>query len=94
MAQGLQIFDASGNIVLDVTDRVFRVLSINAVGATDGSVTVPELTQGTPIVAITGSGGAGRAPQATVTGTTVSWSYGDIPTGQRDAAAQLQILVF
>ncbi len=39
MPQGLQVFDASGNITLDLTDRVGRILGAQVITSANGSVT-------------------------------------------------------
>jgi hypothetical protein len=40
MSQGLQVFDASGNIILDTSDRVGRILGVvDIIGGVNGSVT-------------------------------------------------------
>lgn len=40
MPQGLQVFDASGNEILSVTDRISRVLGVTTItGGSAGSVT-------------------------------------------------------
>jgi hypothetical protein len=46
--QGLQIFDAGGNVVLDVTDRLTRVLGEFETGTSDGFITDTNLDYGTP----------------------------------------------
>ncbi|POR54568.1 hypothetical protein B0G62_102176 [Paraburkholderia eburnea] len=47
MTAGLQIFDASGNIVLDATYRVMRLAGFTQIyGGTNGSVVDSRLAQG------------------------------------------------
>jgi hypothetical protein len=46
--QGLQVFDAGGTVVLDVTDRLTRVLGSFSTGTTSGSITDNNLASGTP----------------------------------------------
>jgi hypothetical protein len=83
MTAGLQVFDASGNIVLDATYRVMRI--IEAVYVSNGfgdSRTDPRLAQGgwvsfQPDVTL-GDGylsGGVIAPNFSIVGSTVSWSY-------------------
>lgn len=73
---GLQVWDAAGNLIVDVTDRLQRKLGevVIAAGAT-GSVTV---AGGTPwyYVAKNGSSAgtaAEYAPTLSVSGNTISW---------------------
>ena len=46
--QGLQVFDASGVIVLDVTDRLTRVLGSFYTGTANGSIVDNNLSTGIP----------------------------------------------
>lgn len=46
--QGLQCWDASGQLVLDVTDRLTRVLGEFDTGTANGSLTNDGLRGGTP----------------------------------------------
>ena len=48
MPQGLQCWDASGNLVLDVTDRLTRILGEVGTGTTSGSVNDANFATGTP----------------------------------------------
>lgn len=43
MPQGLQVFDEKGNCVLDVTDRLCRVLGVVDASADSGTITVPDI---------------------------------------------------
>lgn len=84
MAAGLQIFDASGNVVLDATYRVARVIGSVSIGQNNlvGSVIDNRLSQGgwvsfQPNIC----GGDGYlsggviVPGFSITGNTLSWSY-------------------
>ena len=46
--QGLQCFDSDGNITLDVTDRLTRVLGEFDTGTLDGTLTDDNLLDGSP----------------------------------------------
>lgn len=48
MPQGLQIFDSNGNMTLDVTDRLTRILGEFQTGTVDGSITDSALSYGMP----------------------------------------------
>jgi len=79
--QGLQVFDASGNIVLDITDRLTRVLGEVNTGAAAGSVTDAGLSSGDPwYIAFRVDGAMWSSADAdlaiSISGTTLSWSYG------------------
>lgn len=48
MPVGLQCWDVNGNLTLDVTDRLTRVLGTVETGTSSGSVTDANLANGTP----------------------------------------------
>ncbi|MCP3721720.1 hypothetical protein M3I53_01030 [Paraburkholderia sp. CNPSo 3272] len=83
MAAGLQIFDANGNIVLDATYRVMRIIGAQNLSLGQaGSVTDDRFLQGgwasfQPSV-MTGQGylsGGVIAPRFSISGNVLSWSY-------------------
>lgn len=75
MDLGMQVFDASGNIVIDVTTRLSRVIGTQAIAAgSTGSLAVPNTTQGLIWFAIYGNGGNRYSPVMSVSGGTISWS--------------------
>lgn len=81
MAAVVQFYDANGNLSLDLSRRVFRVLKTVTTGTADGSVLVPGLSQGTMIVS---AGDAqGYKPSFSQSGDTVSWTFNGVPTSQR-----------
>lgn len=41
MPQGLQIFDAAQNLVVDVTDRLTQVIGMFSTGTASGAITIP-----------------------------------------------------
>lgn len=77
MTAGFRTFDANGNPEITITTRFTRILGVvDATGP--GSITVPELAEGTPFMVprprstganIFSSGGIG-----TISGNVVSWS--------------------
>lgn len=79
MPAGLQVWDAAGNLVVDITTRLSRFLgSVNS-GTSAGSISVPDLVQGTPFYFVIISGGAvpvgSFGPEVTFSGTTMSWTF-------------------
>lgn len=84
MAQGLQVFDASGNVIFDTSDRVGRVLGLIRVNAgNSGSFTVTGYTNGTIFASfqrdqtwITGNTSqfVGAIPVVHVSGPTITWT--------------------
>jgi hypothetical protein len=82
MAVGLQIFDASGNVVLDATFRVMRIIGSVSLGGSSGSLSDSRLTQGGFVSfqpAVTGGDGVLSAgvivPRFAISGSTLTWSY-------------------
>lgn len=94
MAQGLQVWDASGNLVLDTNDRIVGGTVIGSTGTTNGSMTMTpkagqqvEWAYEMPGVWIP-SGKASRWPSFTVSGNTISWEFNPtVTTGDRVAVA-------
>ncbi len=48
MPEGSQCWDASGKLILDVTDRLTRLLGVISTRTTNGSYTDSELSTGDP----------------------------------------------
>lgn len=93
MSAGLQIFDASGNIILDATYRVMRIIGSQPIGQSspNGSIGDSRLAQGgwcsfQPAV----MGGAGflsggmLMPTFSISGSTLTWSYPAVNSTQYD----------
>ena len=77
MPQGLQIFDASGNTILDTnmkTGRVINVLTLT--GSTNGSETNSALSTGTAFYMAVFLGGYSTfMPIVSIVGNTISWTW-------------------
>lgn len=90
MGVGLKVWDASGNLIVDLTTRIGRIVALQAVAAnSSGSVVVPQLSQGDPFTAFQIDVLSGK-PLISVSGTTVSWS----PDAQGFAAGTIMIGVY
>lgn len=84
MAQGLQVFDAAGNIIFDTSDRVGRVLGLIRINAGDtGSFTPTGFTNGQVFASfqrdqtwITGNTSqfVGALPVISISGNTIFWT--------------------
>lgn len=82
MGQGLQVFDASGTLMLDTSDRVAKVLGVIGISG-NGSVTVPLLVGNNPFFSIVPTNSsvagatAGMLPNVTYNATSglISWSF-------------------
>jgi len=87
MTYGLQIFDSSGVNTLNVSNSLTKTIATFVTTTSNGSAVYPLLSGGRPWVA------AYRVPTSTstqygaalvsVSGTTVSWTYGSIASGNR-----------
>ena len=86
MPQGLQIFDASGNIIFDTSNAIGRVLGVaNVVASTSGTVTNDGLTTGRPfwIFQTTTTQYFSAQPTVTASSTSnvLSWNTGSSTNG-------------
>jgi len=84
MPTGLQVFDATGRIMLDTTTRLGRIYSTFSSGVADGAVSVSALADGGEPFVFVEDNSADLTiatpyayPNVTVSGTTVSWSFVD-----------------
>lgn len=76
MAQGLQIFDSAGALVLDITDRLTRILGEFTTTTANGSITDANLTSGTPwFYKISDDNPFNAICTITISGTTISWTF-------------------
>ena len=77
--QGLQIFDGNGNVTLDVTSSLTRVIGSFHTGITDGSIVNSEITNGIPwfTIVLNGSATQGKfqSLMVTIDGSTLSWNF-------------------
>jgi len=69
MPQGLQIWDASGNSIMDTTTKVGTILGMETIGTSDSFVSNTGLSLGTPfwIVNLGGTQGSIYTPRIEVT---------------------------
>jgi hypothetical protein len=87
MALGLQTFDSAGNKTLDISDSLTKTIATFVTTTSNGSTTYAQLAGGRPWVAayrVPGSSATQYgAAIVSVSGTTVSWSYYTLPSGNR-----------
>lgn len=93
MVYGLRIRDASGNIVVDYTDRLTRVVGTFATGTSDGETYYDPQGGGLWIVALHSFLDVynGNAPVVTISGGTISWKFD--PLVQPSARESITFLV-
>jgi predicted GTPase len=76
MPQGLQVMDASGNIIFDTNTVAGRIIgTVDITASTAGSVTSSGFSTGTPFWVFQPKTTAyfSRAPSVTISGNTLSW---------------------
>jgi hypothetical protein len=77
MAVGIQIWDASGNSIIDENSRLARILGITNSGTSGGSVTDSGFATGSPFAVFIPNGTTyftGEYAHPSWSGTTMSWS--------------------
>ena len=85
MASGIEIRDpTTGQLVFDITDRVFRILLAGETGTSNGSIPVSGNWSTYAVRAGIGPGFA--SPNVTRTGNTIAWDWGDVPQNERSSA--------
>lgn len=79
MPVGLQVFDPAGNIAVDTSDLLGRVLGVRAAGKVNGSINVPGFSTGTGWAAVLPHrvDDVYSPPIWSISGTTLSWSYSE-----------------
>lgn len=85
MPVGLRIRDRAGNVVVDVTSKLPRIVGFVDTNGQAGSITVDELSKGTGYAVVSPiSGTAGRgSPNVQINGSTISWSYPNAAVNDR-----------
>lgn len=88
MPQGLQLFNASGQMILDLTSDTFNILGSFDTTTANGSFTVPETITSPDILDVftVGLNGFLANPNISISGNVISWSFDNIsyiPTASR-----------
>ncbi len=74
MPQGLQVFDGSANLQVDVTTRLTRMLGSVITYGSAGSFTIPEAGTGDPWIYPTYISGSSYVQQVELAGDVISWA--------------------
>ena len=88
MAYGFEIYDSSGNLLINLSKRVPRVLGIISSGTSNGSYSDARLSGGIPFfvttsqLSSTGGGVDFNYPSITITSSGLSWTFGEFRTKQ------------
>lgn len=83
MPFGIRTWDASGNLVIDLSQRISRVLGQQQLWAATGSINDPNIALGSfwwdfPLQPASGHGWIwSSVPAISLSGTTISWSGAD-----------------
>ncbi|MDR5761966.1 hypothetical protein [Caballeronia sp. LZ035] len=78
MAYGLECYDAAGNAVLKVTDRITRFAGQIDTGTASGSISVPVFSNGEPWFNVRDIDPFSQStvpPSVSRSGTTISWTF-------------------
>lgn len=77
MPEGLQVWDATGNLVQDIPNRLTRLLGVVATTTAAGSLTDARFATGTPFYQKQGVDFNSTGKEVTFSGTTMSWTAGN-----------------
>lgn len=95
MPAGLQVFDASGNLQLEISDRVYRLLTFVDIPTTNsGSQAIAGLDGGSAVIGAVTVNTSRRGPTLGISGGSLTWNYGSIPSGERDTSLRVFVAVF
>lgn len=75
MPQGLQINDEAGNLIVDITTRLNRVIGRVDVNKVNGSVSNAGFAEGIPYFVMLGQDIGLVSPNVTFSGNTMTWTY-------------------
>lgn len=75
MPHGLRTWDASGNMVIDVSTRLTSIIGVASVTSSNGSVTNADFARGTPFWYFTNIPAGIATPDVSFSGTTLSWTW-------------------
>jgi len=97
--QGLEIFDASGNLVMTTETLVGRYLGYFSTGVSDGVISDGRLSSGTPYyfaesVGLNTDTTILCIPIVSISGSGVSWSFPDFQAGNGSLAPRVAINIF
>ena len=81
MPQGLQVWDDSGNLIVDTATRLGRILGVTTISASSGTVVNSGFSGGTPFwIAIPlATGDVEHGPDISVSGTTLTYNFNGRP---------------
>lgn len=85
MIAGLEVNDAAGRPVVDVTNRLPRTLGSVWTGTSDGSLGHAGFAQGEPWFAMLGQEVGNVSPEISFSGTTMSWTFQSALTAYRES---------
>lgn len=84
MTAGIQLFDSSGSVLFDGTERLVRFMGWGSFGLVDGSVSDARFSDGEMVVVLTPIDDETLTrPVFSYTSTSFSWTYDSTPAYQR-----------
>lgn len=75
MAQGLQIFNGSGQLIFDLANKTTYVLGTGSTGTSNGSISNSSIVAGKTWVVVTSAPADAVIPIFTVTSGKISWDF-------------------
>jgi len=75
MPHGLRTWDASGNLIIDVSTRLTRIIGTQAITPVDGSLSNADFALGTPFWYFTNVPVGKATPVVSFSGTTLTWTW-------------------
>ena len=75
MAQGIQVFDSSGNLTFDLANRTTYVLGTGHTGTAAGSLSDSRIVAGSTWVMVTAASANAIIPVFTVSNGSISWQF-------------------
>lgn len=89
-----EVYNANGSLQMSLGSRTCRLVTISDIGTTtSGSVNVSGMGAGSIVAGVVNGTKGKQVPNVTVSGSTVSWNYGSVPSGSRDTNASLSIML-
>lgn len=88
MAAGLRIFDAEGNLDVDITTRLTKQLGIISTGVSDGSFnmnnpSLPNSSYWFICLDAFSPSAFNRPPEVNISGSSIIWTFHGVASGER-----------
>jgi hypothetical protein len=96
MPYGIQLYSATGQLLIDNNDRVAKFLGINSLNGSSGYAVYPQFLTGTPLWFLRPSWDYFELwyPEIYVVNQVIYWDYGTIPGGTFAVSGTLYVGVY